>query len=256
MARQENSAHQPLPLWLDSRYTKMIFKGNPMTLIVRPEIVDPGEWLWLNSIECYQVSYKLSRNQNEMVFLFAAPRIVRKCRRSFTWLDQNAIPVKLSAHHHITLTLRWMTKKIEDETLFPTDPRGAVSALYSRVAREANLAADSREEWLGRRSGFPKQFDITCQLMFRQMFRIYAHLYWNHFTDLYHLGLEKELNSCFSHFLLAATTHSMLRQHDLEPMQDLINLWAADGIFPVKSKLHENADLDRGKYLLHRGSTA
>jgi len=195
-----------------------------------------------------QVSVKLHH------FIMDASDITHS--RSFTWLDQNAIPVKLSAHHHITLTLRWMTKKIEDETLFPTDPRGAVSALYSRVAREANLTADSREDWLGRRSGFPKQFDITCQLMFRQMFRIYAHLYWNHFTDLYHLGLEKELNSCFSHFLLAATTHGMLRQHDLEPMQDLINLWAADGTFPAESRLHENADLDRGRYVLHRGSAA
>lgn len=88
------------------------------------------------------------------------------------------------------------------------------------------------------------------------MFRIYAHLYWNHFIDpFYHLDLEKQLNSCFSYFLQTATSFDMLQRHELEPMQDLVNVWAVDGFFPVESKVYKFADLERGHFLRSLATT-
>lgn len=79
------------------------------------------------------------------------------------------------------------------------------------------------------------------------MFRVYAHLYWCHFINpFYHLDLEKQLNSYFGHFLLTATSLDMLQRHELEPMQDLINLWAVNCIFAVESNAHKFANLERG----------
>jgi hypothetical protein len=83
------------------------------------------------------------------------------------------------------------------------------------------------------------------------MFRVYAHLYWAHFIDpFYHLNLDKHLNSCFSHFILTATATDMLKPHELEPMQPLVDLWAANGTFPPESKAYACANLKAGEKLM------
>lgn len=175
---------------------------------------------------------------------------------------------------------RWISSKTDDTKIFPTDPAGVSHVLNPAFtcSSSPNLpagassshsaappggpgpaaAADgstSNGEWLGRRSGFPREFTAICQTIFLQMFRAYAHLYHAHFVDpFYHLSLEKQLNSCFSHFLLTATALDLLRPHDLEPMQPLLDLWAANGTFPVESKAYQLANLRVGKILM--GMTA
>lgn len=84
------------------------------------------------------------------------------------------------------------------------------------------------------------------------MFRVYAHLYWSHFEDLYTLDLEKSANSCFSHFILTATTLNLLKKSDLEPMQPLIDLWAALGTFPQGSRAYETANIEVGQLLVQK----
>lgn len=147
----------------------------------------------------------------------------------------------------------WISTKIDDSLLFPTDPDGASWA--SDMGFDiASQRPPPLETWLGATSGFPQQYDNTCRIMFRQMFRIYAHLYWNHFVEpFYHLNLEKQLNSCFCHFILTATTLEMLERADLEPMQHLIDLWAADGTLPRESKIFTYANMEVGKYILALG---
>lgn len=42
----------------------------------------------------------------------------------------------------------------------------------------------------------------TAQQMYRQMLRIFAHIYHAHFPLLLHLGCEGHMNSLFAHFLV------------------------------------------------------
>lgn len=146
---------------------------------------------------------------------------------------------------------RWISSKADDTTMFPTDAASTSFAYHPEYSAGGSTPAPSDEDWLGSRSGFPKPFSGTCQLIFRQIFRAYAHLYWNHFVEpFYHLNLEKQLNSCFSHFILTATTLDMLQAEELEPMQHLVDLWAADGTFPPESRAYGYANLDRGRYIM------
>lgn len=155
---------------------------------------------------------------------------------SYTWLNANNELVELSAHEYMTLIQRWISGKIEDMSLFPTDPLGVYHAQNPQFPNSTPLPCNGNEDWLGKRSGFPKEFQVTCQLIFRQIFRVYAHLYWDHFIEpFYHLNLERQLNSYFSHFILTATTLDMLQHDELQPMQPLIDLWAADGTLPPLS---------------------
>lgn len=195
---------------------------------------------------------------------------------SFTWLNARREPVEVPAHEYITLMQRWISGKIENPEIFPTDP-GSVSFAYNAsgpAAPASNtfpsgssqpgtpiaappassnlpISALSGSDWIGKSSGFPRDFFEVCQAIFRQMFRVYAHLYWAHFTEpFYDLNLEKQLNSMFSHFVLTAIALDMMKPGELEPMQPLIDLWAANGTFPPESKAYSCANLAAGKRLL------
>lgn len=170
----------------------------------------------------------------------------------------------------MTLMQRWISGKIDDQRLFPTDHAGvsfaaippSVSAgatnghAEHHVSGAAVAAADGGQtltegDWVGRRSGFPREFAGVCRTVFLQMFRVYAHLYHSHFVEpFYHLNLEKQLNSCFSHFVQTATALDLLKREDLEPMQGLVDLWAASGTFPTESRAYQYANVDNGRRIL------
>lgn len=156
---------------------------------------------------------------------------------------------KFSAHKYITLVQQWISDKINDTSVFLTN--SSTTSYAFNPALNSGVSSDP-EDWIGKQSGFPENFVHICRIIFRQMFYIYAHLYWEHFFEpFYHLGLEKELNSSFSHFLLTAIGLDMLKPHDLKPMQYLIDILAANGTLPPDSKAYEYANMENGMRLLH-----
>lgn len=70
--------------------------------------------------------------------------------------------------------MTWIHRLLNDEAVFPTRP--------------------TRE--------FPPTFLTTAQHMYKQMLRVFAHLYHAHFPLLLHLSCEGHINSLFAHFLV------------------------------------------------------
>ncbi|KAK5998886.1 Maintenance of ploidy protein mob2 [Cladobotryum mycophilum] len=248
---------RPLPMWLNPACAKHIVKGNFMTLSTRPKTVDRGEWVAHQVVEQFRnlwnfvrIVHEKEEDGSSICNPTTCPKMSAGRTHSYTWLNRNHEAVELPAHEYMTLMHRWMSGKTDDVTIFPTDPATCSYEVNPDLARSPSQTEDS-DDWLGARSGFPQNFSGTCQLIFRQIFRVYAHLYWDHFEEpFYHLSIEKALNSCFSHFILTATTLDMLQPSELEPMQYLIDMWAADGTFPVESKAYAYANVARGKYLV------
>ncbi|KAF6842733.1 Maintenance of ploidy protein mob2 [Colletotrichum musicola] len=260
-----NSYHlpRPMPIWLNTNYGKHIVKGNFMTLSARPKTVEQGEWIahqgTLLFVEHYRNLWNFVRVLHEkeedgttICNATTCPRMSAGANHSFTWLNSRREPVELPAAEYMTLMQRWISGKIDDTNIFPTDPSGVSFAHNPAITTTPLSQLTSGEpDWIGKRSGFPQNFIDVCQTIFRQMFRVYSHLYWAHFVEpFYHLNLEKSLNSCFSHFILTATALDMLKPHELEPMQPLIDLWAANGTFPPESKAYEYANLRAGERLM------
>nr|RBQ94939.1 hypothetical protein FVER53263_00973 [Fusarium verticillioides] len=251
---------RPLPLWLNAQYAKHIVKGNFMTLSARPKTVEQGEWIAHQVVEHYRNLWNFVRVLHEkeddgtsICNSTSCPRMSAGANHSFTWLNRNREPVELPAYEYMTLMQRWISGKIDDTNIFPTDASGVSYAHNPSITTTplSQLSNPGEPEYIGKRSGFPDKFVDICQMIFRQMFRVYAHLYWAHFTEpFYHLNLEKQLNSCFSHFILTATALDMLKPAELEPMQPLIDLWAANGTFPPESKAYEYANIRAGERLL------
>lgn len=179
-----------------------------------------------------------------------------RSNHSFTWLNSRLEPCEIPANEYLTLVQRYISGKIDDQKIFPTDPAG-VSFADNPAFCTPNPTESPEDDWIGKRSGFPKNFFDICQTIFRQMFRVYSHLYWTHFEDpMFHMNLEKSMNSCFSHFLLSATTLDLLKPGDLEPMQPLVDLWAALGTFPRESKAYSYANVQVGERLLQLAGAA
>ncbi|KAK8032790.1 protein kinase activator [Apiospora marii] len=250
---------RPLPLWLNPGYAKHIVKGNFMTLSARPKTVDQGEWIAHQVVEHYRnlwnfvrVIHEKEEDGSTICSAKTCPRMSAGANHSFTWLNKEREP-------YITLMQRWISGKIDDTNIFPTDVSGVSFAHNPSITTTplAQLTNPGDRDWVGKRSGFPENFMDVCQTIFRQMFRVYAHLYWAHFIDpFYHLNLEKQLNSCFSHFVLTACALDMLKPQELEPMQPMIDLWATNGTFPAGSKAYEYANHRAGDRLMQLGNAS
>jgi len=254
------SYHLPLvkPLWLNANYAKHIVKGNFLTLSAKPKTVEMGEWIahqvvdhWRMLITFIRLVHDREEDGSSICNSRKCPKMTAGINHSFTWLNSRLQPVEIPAYEYLSLVQRYISGKIDDDKIFPTDPAG-VSYADNPAFGVSSEPQQPGPDWLGKRSGFPQNFFETCQTIFRQMFRVYAHLYWSHFEDMFSLNLEKSMNSCFSHFILTATTLGLLKKPDLEPMQPLIDLWAALGTFPQGCKAYEIANIQVGQLLVQK----
>lgn len=168
---------------------------------------------------------------------------------TYTWLNNDKTPIKVPACQYIGLVQKWIVGKIHDPRIFPTDSSTIAASTYASggmntpgsttpiaagpTTLNTPLSALAGNEWVGKPSGFPESFLADCKNITRQMFRCYAHLYHAHWENpFYHLGMDKQLNSCFVHFMTVAMLYKLLSEKDLEPMQPLIDIWLASGAIP------------------------
>ena len=61
------------------------------------------------------------------------------------------------------------------------------------------------------------------------MFRIFAHIYHNHFDKIVHLLLEAHWNSFFAHFILFVKEFGLIERSEMEPLIALIENFEAQG---------------------------
>lgn len=49
---------------------------------------------------------------------------------------------------------------------------------------------------------FPSNFKEVVKIIFKRLFRVYAHIYHSHFPKIVSLKEQAHLNTCFKHFIL------------------------------------------------------
>ena len=156
------------------------------------------------------------------------------------------------------LVRRWICGKLSDPRTFPAEPLTGTSATFASgglntpgamspgpipagpTSLSAPLSQLAGHDWVGKTTGFPEHFFTDCRTVFRQMFRIYAHVYHSHWVEpFWHIGSSNppssgwlDLNSFFVHFVTVAMLFGLLTPKDLEPMQPLIDIWVANGSIP------------------------
>jgi MOB kinase activator 1 len=93
----------------------------------------------------------------------------------YAWMDKEnkkyLKPVSVSANEYVTLLMDWVETQINNEELFPSDPN----------------------------TPFPKKFEKKVSVIFKRLFRVYAHIYFAHLENTIKNGEEAHLNTCFKH---------------------------------------------------------
>lgn len=118
---------------------------------------------------------------------------------------------------------------MQDQALFPTDNFTSAPPL----PRASEMAADP-SHYIGKTSGFPQRFEKEIKNMYKQMFRCYAHLYWQHWLLFWDISAHRELNTCFVHFINVGAIFNLLNEKDMEPMVPLVELWVNMGVLPKR----------------------
>lgn len=165
-------------------------------------------------------------NQLSCPSMIAGPGVVH------TWLDANKNSVRVPAPQYIAYVQRWIAGKVTDPAHFPTD---TYSGPPPTSGSAQGLNQQTPDNWLGKACGFPSSFASDVRNIYRQMFRCYAHMYYAHWLDFWHLSAYKELNTCFIHFINVGRLFGLLTDKDVEPMGPLIEIWLEKGWLPRPS---------------------
>ena len=69
---------------------------------------------------------------------------------------------------------------------------------------------------------FPKTFLSTAKTILKRLFRVYAHIYYEHFNQVIQLQEEAHLNTSFKHFIYFVQEFDLVEKKELAPLQELI----------------------------------
>ncbi|KAF6755826.1 Mob1/phocein [Ephemerocybe angulata] len=163
-----------------------------------PKYVDIMEWVAVNVFDFYT-------NLNEFYGVITDVCTQQSCTTmsagptlSYTWINQDRKSVHLPAPTYIDYVMTWVQNLLDDENTFPT------------------------------KSGqdFPPSFPSTIKHVYRQLLRVFAHIYHAHFHHLLHLRSEPHFNSLFAHFLAFGQEYDLLEMKDVKGGSSTVGIGA------------------------------
>ncbi|KAL9592012.1 MAG: hypothetical protein Q9179_007146 [Wetmoreana sp. 5 TL-2023] len=256
---------EPTKWFFKEAQAKLSVKGNFIPLAAKPVYLDLGDWIAHQTVEqCRLMQLFLAVIQEvnghtgmQVCNPSGCPTMSAGRHYTYTWLNNDRTPIRVPACQYIALVQRWIVGKIHDPVAFPThDPFGSSApsfgAEYASTVKidpetrlpipmppttlNRTLSDLSGRDWVGKSMGFPEAFLSDVRTAWRQMFRIYAHLYHSHFIEpFWHINNPNtsDLNSSFCFFVSVGKLFGLLSDRDLEPMHELIDIWIANGSIPV-----------------------
>ncbi|KAG6828166.1 hypothetical protein H0H92_008934 [Tricholoma furcatifolium] len=182
-------ASPPKPLYLSSPFVEAaLVKGNFKTIVMLPKYVDIMEWVAVNIYDFYT-------NLNEFYGVIAeccnqpnCPKMSAGPTLNYTWINQDRKNVHLPAPTYIDYVMTWIQNLLDDDKTFPT-----------KAGQE-----------------FPPHFPSTIKHVYRQLLRVFAHIYHAHYHQLLHLRSEPHFNSLFAHFLAFGREYELLDVKDVK----------------------------------------
>jgi len=178
----------PKALYLCSPFVEAaLVKGNFKTIVMLPKYVDIMEWVAVNIFDFYTNLNEFYGVITECCTQQACPTMSAGQTLSYTWINQDRKSVNLAAPTYIDYVMTWIQNLLNDEATFPT-----------KAGRD-----------------FPKTFPSTVKHVYRQLLRVFAHIYHSHFQQILHLRFEPHFNSLFAHFLSFGREYELLEVKDV-----------------------------------------
>ncbi|XP_066251056.1 MOB kinase activator-like 1 isoform X1 [Euwallacea similis] len=171
--------------------------GNLRLAVMLPEGEDLNEWVAVNTVDFFNQINMLYGTITEFCTEDSCPIMSAGPKYEYHWADGHTVkkPIKCSAPKYIDYLMTWVQDQLDDEALFP-----------SKIGVP-----------------FPKNFQSIAKTILKRLFRVYAHIYHQHFSEVVQLGEEAHLNTSFKHFIYFVQEFSLIERRELAPLQELID---------------------------------
>ncbi|XP_065178783.1 MOB kinase activator 1A-like [Sycon ciliatum] len=170
--------------------------GNLREAVALPDGEDVNEWVAVNTVDFFNQINMLYGTIAEHCTPESCPVMSAGPRYEYHWADGQNVkkPVKCSAPKYMDYLMSWIQEQLDDESIFP-----------SKVG-----------------VAFPKSFMNVAKTIFKRLFRVYGHIYHQHFQSVISLGEEAHLNTSFKHYILFVQEFNLIDKRELQPLAELI----------------------------------
>jgi len=160
-----------------------------------PEGEDLNEWIAVNTVHFYNAANMIYGTCAEFCTEESCPTMSAG-RNEYLWKDgvNYKKPTRVSAPIYIDLLLNWINDQISNPNLFPVDEN----------------------------SKFPRNFVNQVKVIYKRLFRLYAHIYYSHFEKIRSIGANAHLNTCFKHFVFFIQEFKLVDQKSMAPLEKFI----------------------------------
>ncbi|OTF83850.1 MOB kinase activator-like protein 1-like protein, partial [Euroglyphus maynei] len=186
--------------------------GDLRLAVMLPEGEDLNEWVAVNSklhsinpIRLFNlVSFSVVDFFNQINMLYGTitefcteetcPLMSAGPKYEYHWADGTTVkkPIKCSAPKYIDYLMTWVQDQLDDENIFPS------------------------------KIGICFNFISIAKTILKRLFRVYAHIYHQHFPQVVHLDEEAHLNTSFKHFIFFVQEFNLIDKRELAPLSELI----------------------------------
>jgi len=184
--------------------------GNMKSACQLPDGEELNEWLAVNTVDFFNEISLLYGTVTEFCTTTSCPIMKAGNNYTYLWCDSVKVkkPIQVSAPEYVDLLMSWVETQLNDERIFPLQ--------------------------LG--TPFPPNFNNVVKVIFKRLFRVYAHIYHHHFQRIVALGAEAHLNTCFKHFCYFVDEFELMAKTEQEPLKDLIQGFFAKASAEGKDK--------------------
>ncbi|PFH49943.1 hypothetical protein AMATHDRAFT_146479, partial [Amanita thiersii Skay4041] len=181
------------PLYLCSPFADAaLVKGNFKTIVMLPKYVDVMEWVAVNIYDFYTNLNEFYGVITECCTQQSCPTMSGGPALHYTWISHTGKPMALSAPTYIDSVMSSLQKLVEDENIFP-----------------AKTSTFCHQQ-------FHPSFPTTIKNIYRQLLRVFAHIYHAHFPQVLNIRAEPHFNSLFAHFLAFGREYDLLDVKDIK----------------------------------------
>ncbi len=158
---------------------------------------DLNEWIAVNTVHFYNAANMIYGTCAEFCTEQSCPVMSAGPKYEYHWKDGDKYkrPTRLSAPAYIDNLLSWANDQISNPELFPIDENAK----------------------------FPRNFMEKVKVIYKRLFRLYAHIYYSHFEKIREIGANAHLNTCFKHFVYFIQEFDLVDAAELAPLQKLID---------------------------------
>ena len=136
-------------------YVYQFLIGNLRLAVQLPEGEDIDEWIAVNTVDFFNQINMLYGTITEFCTEERCPIMSAGPKYEYHWADGQTVkkPIKCSAPKYIDYLMTWVQDRLDDETLFP-----------SKIGVK-----------------FLPHFQASVKTILKRLFRVYAHIYHQHF---------------------------------------------------------------------------